>query len=389
MHFVRYVDDLGIIWLLGKHKSQIPTMALATPVFSLPPSEAIVCPLISTLYRRKTSSILEERGFRFSVRSMSNFDAAGITVETDVDSSIRCFELFRELTRSDSLLPDSILDEDRREAVECARRESFDADSLSHFAESDHRYCFGTNDRINAIEDVEIGQILNKFSKLRRIVSYVGRRVPVISGTEEENKDSAQASTNKYALISGSQSKNFHTARDDLVRLLFISPGVSLTDSRKAALHIAWAILRSREGPIYKRLRNLGAFVYSLGAYSREYVDMGYGCMTTQCRIDHVDEVKCAYFEALRQLARCEVSKGSFHAAKRLLELAHLRTLCNPVAVTQMALNYELSGSSIVDYRHMLSRATIESVADVCNSVLRPELQSVSVVSPGQLVGGY
>ena len=168
---------------------------------------------------------------------MSNFDAAGITVETDVDSSFRCFELFRELTRSDSLLPDFILDEDRREAVECARRESFDADSLSHFAESDHRYCFGTNDRINAIEDVEIGQISNKFSKLRRIVSYVGRRVPVILGTEEENKDSARASTNKYALISGSQSKNFHTVRDDLVRLLFISPGVSLTDSRKAALH--------------------------------------------------------------------------------------------------------------------------------------------------------
>lgn len=368
----RFFDRSGNVWLFLDHETSVPTIALAVPITSWPGRLAALQPLISELWAQHVTTILKDRGVIYAVRPIPSPDLIGITIETNTSDTGALIGILHALVDDEFLLLRSVPPSTRAAAIRQLRRSVMEIEALRLFAFGDHRYASSVEERIQAVSQAELTEAGKTLASERRIALHIAPSVPVLPGlTPAAEADRHFVTPTLAPRQSAEQRIVRYSHESSLARMVMVLPGTTLSSPSKHDLHVAWSLLRSREGAFFPKLRSRGGLVYSVAAFSREYADSGYGMVMVKCDPSSVRDVEDAYTDAIADLSQNTVKLRVIDETVESLCLDHRLAMRNPVALARNVLAHEVAGSSVEDYTAALSQVSPESVTAACATFMR------------------
>lgn len=154
---------------------------------------------------------------------------------------------------------------------------------------------------------------------------------------------------------------------DARIYYLLGTPGVRLGSDDKFAVHVTWAMIGGREGLLDRRLRTEHALTYSLGAFSREFAEGGYGLCMICCQPQALDEVVTQVSDVLTTVADGRFDAPALESAKERLIIQQLLSTQTGRGVAERLCGYEIAGirTGLADYVTSISGVTAAHVRDV------------------------
>lgn len=174
-----------------------------------------------------------------------------------------------------------------------------------------------------------------------------------------------------------------HSQSAELAQVAIVTPGVTMSSSRKADLHVFWTLMREREGIFYRMARSQGGLMYSVSAFSREYHEGGFGMCVVTCAPDRVMNVVHTARQAAAHIASGQVSEAMVLRAVNHVEVMRGLSMRNPQAAAKALLASELSTVPPEDYSRQLACVSHESATTTAGQIVEDAGWRIRLTLPG------
>lgn len=377
----RYGDDLGNICLMAEHDSAVASFVLAIPTRLWERELYAASDFVAELWAQGFQRRLFELDVNLPVHAYSTPDAIGLVVETDATDRRRLLETLRRL--SCDPVPETKAAEDTKKlAVARAYRTFSETSALSSLSPPHHRYSVPVDEKLAAIRGIDPSVAYAMIEKCGKIIAAVGGGLKqteelclLDQTTPPAPEEAIELSTNDVFEVVQSRSAA-------LAQISIVTPGMPMSSSHKADLHVFWTLMREREGVFYRLARSRGGLMYSVSAFSREYTEAGFGMLVANCAPNQVNRLIGLAREAV-DIASSNLSTTLVNGAAEAVRLTRSLAMRNPLAVAKVLLASELAGVSADDYLLQLGRVDQHSLVWTVRSTIHNPGWRVRVTVPG------
>lgn len=368
----RFRDDRGDVLLSAAGPGPLTAVVITAPLCEVDCDPALV-PMLAESFARGVSRMLHAAGVPAVVEAVTTPDLLGAQVETPGALTGMLPALLRPA-------PDDNLPEVSDRVVTRLLARAGHADNaadqlLSTYFPAWHRYAVSGEEKLRRARTpvaADLTAALTSLHAASRVVAVCGA-VPAVDWPSKPDAGTRCVVRPRFPVRSGgSTTGSVAGARSYLV---LGTPGVALTSEQKYPLHVAWALLRKREGLLHTALREQQAPTYSLTAFSREFADGGYGAVVLSCAPAVTDQAAAAVSGTLAGMTDRPVEEQLVRSAAARLAMEQRLALRTARTAATALCGHEVAGSpasALHEYAGRLAAVTPRTVMSACREFFAP-----------------